>query len=65
MSPPELVAAEEKFVLPPAPKGKAWYCAVDTSRPEPHDIYPAGGERPLNEGAFIAAKRSMAILIAR
>ena len=56
---------ERSFALPAAPKGKTWCCAVDTSRREPHDICPAGGERPLAENVFAVAKRSMVILVAR
>jgi glycogen operon protein len=57
------------FVLPSPPRGKRWHCAVDTSRPAPRDIYPAGSEEPINtrntRGAYALPGRSMAILLAR
>src|SRR5208337_2097086 len=52
------------FVLPSPPRGKKWHCAVDTSRPAPRDIYPAGSEEPINtrntRGAYALPSRSMA-----
>ena len=57
------------FVLPSPPRGKRWHCAVDTSRPAPRDIYPAGSEEPINtrntRGAYALPGRSMAILLAK
>jgi len=53
---------EKEFVLPPAPGGKTWRCAVDTSR----GVWPAGREDALqHRDGFTLKMRSMAILIAR
>ena len=53
---------EQGFVLPPAPVGRTWRCAVDTSR----GVWPAGREEPLqHRDGFTLKLRSMAILIAR
>ncbi len=54
--------ADKEFVLPPAPVGKTWRCAVDTSR----GVWPAGREESLrHRDSFTMKLRSMAILIAR
>ena len=54
---------EEDFVLPPAPGGKTWRCAIDTSS----GTYgrQAGKNRSGTQDGFTLKTRSMAILIAR
>ena len=37
--------AEQRFLLPPAPGGRTWRCAVDTSRAAPRDVWPRGTGR--------------------
>jgi glycogen operon protein len=59
---------ERRFIVPPAPGGRAWYRAVDTSKPSPDDIYPPGEERPIGgrgENSLVLERRSMVILIGR
>jgi glycogen operon protein len=57
---------DQSFVLPPAPGGRVWRRAVDTSMAPPGDVRPPGREEPLpRRAAFTLRMRSMAILIAR
>lgn len=57
---------ERQFIVPRLSGGKTWCCAVDTSRPAPHDIFPAGTESPIiHQESYILAPRSMVILVAR
>ncbi|TVR71142.1 MAG: glycogen debranching enzyme, partial [Spirochaetaceae bacterium] len=35
---------EQSFVVPAAPPGLCWVRVIDTARPSPEDIYPAGAE---------------------
>jgi isoamylase len=56
----------ETFALPPPPGGGRWRVAVDTSRPSPDDLPPAGEEPPLpQDGACRLRDRSLAVLVAR
>jgi glycogen operon protein len=57
---------DKTFIPAPPPGGKSWRLAVDTSKPQPHDIHPAGREAQLEEGGvFRMQGRSFAVLIAR
>jgi len=57
---------EKDFLLPPLARNKRWHCAVDTSKPAPHDISPAGSEEPIiRQGTYTLPSRSMAILVAK
>lgn len=56
--------ADCTFVVPPTPQDKAWYCAVDTSRPRPYDISPPGDKKPIEHPhSYTLAARSMVILL--
>jgi isoamylase len=57
---------EVKFRLPAPPGGKRWHVAVDTARPSPHDLRPAGQEELLvRPDSYRMQPRSMVILIAK
>ncbi len=57
---------ERRFAVPRLTEGKTWCCAVDTSRPMPYDICPAGTEKPLIDGqSYVVSPRSMVILVAK
>ncbi len=57
---------DKEFTIPPAPGGKTWRQAVDTSRSAPDDICAAGSEKPiLVQDRFTMTGRSFAILTAR
>ena len=54
------------FALPPAPNGKRWHLAVDTSREAPQDLFATGAEPLLdNPQTYHMGARSSAILLAR
>lgn len=55
-----------RFILPAAPGGRKWHTAIDTSRPAPDDICPAGQEKVIVDPAsYTLPGRSMAALLAR
>jgi glycogen operon protein len=57
---------EKRFMVPKAPDGKAWHCAIDTGRQPPEDIRAAGRERPIEDReSYTLAPRSLVALVAR
>ncbi len=54
------------FTLCPAPSGKSWYRAIDTSLPMPDDVPDQGKEiRIADQDSYLLPARSMAVLISR
>jgi isoamylase len=54
------------FALPPTPHGGHWRLAVDTFRPSPDDLCPAGEEQELDDQTTCqVGARSCVILVAR
>jgi len=51
------------FIIPKSPKNKKWVLKIDTSQPNPRDIYPRGeyAEIP-KEGTYIVSKKSFVLL---
>jgi isoamylase len=53
------------FLIPPAPDGKVWRYAVDTSQESPKDVFKTGREAPLpSQERIILSPRSLMILVA-
>jgi hypothetical protein len=54
------------FLLPLKHSQARWYIAVDTARKEPHDLFAAGDELPLEDPrVYRLGARSSAILLLR
>ena len=54
------------FRLGPAPSGRRWHAAIDTSLPSPEDIAESGAERILSpQDEYPVAGRSFVLLISR
>ncbi|HQN18775.1 MAG TPA: alpha-amylase family glycosyl hydrolase, partial [Syntrophobacteraceae bacterium] len=59
-------SVEVGFRMPRLPGGRRWHVAVDTARPAPCDIYPAGREEVLERpGAYRVQARSMVVLVGK
>jgi isoamylase len=54
------------FELPRLPKGMQWHVFVNTSVPQPEDVYDPGQEPCLaNQESFLVGARSVVILVGR
>ncbi|MGQ9630193.1 MAG: glycogen debranching protein GlgX [bacterium] len=57
---------DKVFSIPPAPGGKRWFVAVDTSEEPPLDIRRTGEEMPLGpQRKYTVKSRSMVVLLSR
>lgn len=56
--------AANNFVLPPAPCGRPWRLAVNTSAASPNDILEEGWEQTVTNSEYMAAGKSTAVFIA-
>jgi glycogen operon protein len=52
------------FQVPPAPEGKSWRVAINTSMPSPEDIYDSEGGPRVDSGEIIVGGRSIMVLVA-
>jgi glycogen operon protein len=53
------------FELPPPPGGRRWHVFANTGMAPPEDVWEPGAEPPLgDQGHFLAAARSVAVLVA-
>jgi isoamylase len=53
-----------EFELPARSRSSPWLRAVDTSLPSPDDVVDPGQEQPVEDATYLAAARSVVILIA-
>ncbi|GIV61681.1 MAG: glycogen operon protein GlgX homolog [Rhodothermaceae bacterium] len=53
------------FALPPLPPPHRWHRLVDTGRPSPEDLCSEEQAPPVQEATYLAAPRSVVVLIAR
>jgi isoamylase len=52
------------YQVPPAPEGKSWKVAINTSMPSPEDIYDSEGGPRVDSGEIIVGGRSIMVLVA-
>jgi glycogen operon protein len=52
------------FQVPPAPQGKSWRVAINTSMPSPEDIYDSEGGPRVGSDEIILGGRSIMVLVA-
>jgi glycogen operon protein len=52
------------FQVPPAPEGKSWRVAINTSMPSPEDIYDSEGGPRVGSDEIIVGGRSIMVLVA-
>jgi glycogen operon protein len=52
------------FAVPPAPEGKSWRVAINTSMPSPEDIYDGESGPRVDSGEIIVGGRSIMVLVA-